>query len=481
VITVINIVGGLIIGISHGMGIAEAAGVYTRLTVGDGLVSQIPAFIISISAALLVTRATSVSNLGEDVLNQVFSQPMALIISAGFLVALAVTDLPKIPLLLLATGCAGIAYVMEESVKTTAKAKAAEQKAQRSEPEPVTAAPGVDPLEIEVGYGLIRMVDRSQGGDLRERVQAIRRQLAEELGIVIPPIRIRDNTVKLGGNDYVIKIKGVPVATGTAYPDSYLAMDSGLASGKLQGIETKEPAFGLPATWVTAAERARAENMGYTVVDAASVVTTHLTEVIKSRANEIVTRQKVQEMLDNVKKTNAPLVDELIPNILKVGDIQKVLQNLLKERVPIRDLDTILETLSDYGPRTKDAQILTEYVRNALGRWISRQYEEKGKIFVVTADPALEDRIAAAIQHSDAGAYITLPPEMAQQITSAAVGELNKLLNAGHLPIILTNSQVRWQIRRLIEGVLPSVVVLSYNEIARDVEVESMGMISGAR
>ena len=481
VITIINIVGGLIIGVSHDMNLTEAASVYTRLTIGDGLVSQIPAFIISISAALLVTRATSVSNLGEDVLNQVFGQPMALIISAGFLVALAVTDLPKIPLLMLAAACGGIAYIMEHNVKTAAKAKAAQQKAQRPEPEQITSAPGVDALEIEVGYGLIRMVDRAQGGDLRERVQAIRRQLAEETGLVIPPIRIRDNAVKLGSNDYVIKIKGVPVAGGVAYTDCYLAMDSGLASGKLQGIETKEPAFGLPATWVTAAERARAENMGYTVVDAASVVTTHLTEVIKSRAHEILTRQRVQEMLDQVKKTNAALVDELVPNLLRAGDVQKVLQGLLRERVSIRDLETILETLSDYAQRTKDAQVLTECVRNALGRWISRQYEEKGKIYVVTVDPALEDKISAAVQHSDTGSHLTLTPEAAQQITSAAVGELNKLFNAGHLPIIMTNSQVRFHLKRLVEGVVPNVAVLAFNEIAREVEIESMGMITVAR
>jgi flagellar biosynthesis protein FlhA len=478
IITIINIVGGLIIGVSHQMGLADAANVYTRLTIGDGLVSQIPAFIISISAALLVTRATSVSNLGEDVLNQVFGKPMALFISAGFLLALALTDLPKIPLLLLAGGCAGIAYVMQQSTKTAAKVKAAEQKTERKEPEPVTAAPGVDPLEIEVGYGLIRMVDRAQGGDLRERVQAIRRQLAEELGIVIPPIRIRDNTVKLGGNDYVIKIKGVPIATGTAYPDYYLAMDSGLATGKLTGIETKEPAFGLPATWVTSAERARAENMGYTVVDAASVVATHLTETVKSRAWEILTRQRVQEMLDNVKRASPALVDELVPALLRVADVQKVLQNLLRERVSIRDIETILETLGDFAPRTKDAEILTEYVRNALGRWICRQYEEKGKVFVVTVAPTLEDRIAAAVQHGETGSFLSLPPESVQQVTAAAVKELTRLLNAGHLPVILSGPQIRAQLKRIIEGVLPSVVVLAYNEIAREVEVESMGTIT---
>ena len=478
VITIINIVGGLIIGVSHGMSLADAAGVYTRLTIGDGLVSQIPAFIISISAALLVTRATSVSNLGEDVLNQVFSKPMALTISAGFLVALAVTELPKIPLLLLAGGCAGIAYIMEQSAKTAVKAKQAQEKTERKEPEPITAAPGVDPLEIEVGYGLIRMVDRAQGGDLRERVQAIRRQLAEELGVVIPPIRIRDNTVKLGGNDYVIKIKGVPVAASSAYPEMYLAMDSGLASGKLTGIETKEPAFGLAATWITSAERTRAENMGYTVFDATSVIATHLTETVKSRAWEILTRQRVQEMLDNVKKSSPALVEELVPTVLRVADVQKVMQNLLRERVSIRDIETILETLGDCAARTKDVEILTEYVRNALGRWICRQYEEKGKVHVVTVAPQLEDRIGAAIQHAETGSYLTLPPEVAQQITSAATRELTKLLNAGHLPVVLTSPQIRAQLRRLMEGVLPGVVVLSYNEIAREFDIESMGMVT---
>lgn len=478
IITVINIVGGLIIGVSHGMGIGEAAEVYTKLTIGDGLVTQIPAFVISISAALLVTRATSVSNLGEDVLAQVFAKPMALLISGGFLLTLLVTDLPKIPLLLLACGCIGIAYIVEGDHKATAAARKVEARAQHKEPEPVASTPGIDPLEVEVGYALIRMVDRSQGGDLRERVQAIRRQLAEESGVIIPPIRIRDNTIRLGGNDYVIKIKGVPVASGVAYPDHYLAMDSGLASGKLQGIATKEPAFGLPATWVTAAERTRAENMGYTVVDAPSVVATHLTETIKARASEILTRQKVQEMLDEVKKTSPALVDEVVPSLLRVGDVQKVLQNLLRERVSIRDMETILEVLGDYATRTKDTEILTEYVRNGLARWISHQYEEGGKVYVVTMAPALEDRINACIQHNDGGSYMTMPPEVAKQITAAAVKELEKLLNGGHLPIILTSPQIRSQARRLVEGVLSSVVVLAYNEIVPEMEVESVGMIS---
>jgi flagellar biosynthesis protein FlhA len=478
IINVINIVGGLVIGLMHGMGLSDAVSVYTTLTIGDGLVTQIPAFIISISAALLVTRATSVSNLGEDVLNQVFGKPMALVISAGFLVAMAVTGLPAVPLLAMAVGCGGIAYIVDKQRSTATQAKETAAKAERKEPEPVTAVQSVDPLEIEVGYGLIRMVDRAQGGDLRERVQAIRRQLADELGLVIPPIRIRDNTVKLAGNDYVIKIKGVPVASASAYPDHYLAMDNGLASGKLQGTETKEPAFGLAATWITSAERTRAENMGYTVVDAASVVATHLTETIKNHAGDILSRQRVQEMLDRVKQASPALVDEVTPALLKVGDIQKVLQSLLRERVSIRDIDTILETLGDYAARTKDPEILTEYVRNGLGRWISRQYEESGKIHVITLSPVLEDRVNAAIQHTENGSYLTLPPEVAKKVTEATVKQLEKLLTAGHLPIILTSPQIRSQVRRLMEGVLSSVVVLAYNEISREVEVESMGMVT---
>jgi len=478
VITIINIVGGLIIGLSHGMSVSEAASVYTRLTIGDGLVTQIPAFIISISAGLLVTRANALTNLGEEVLGQVFAKPMALLISSGFLVVLAVTDLPKLPLVMLAASCAGIAYMVTRSRNALAEAEKKAQKPAAPEPEPLPVAPRVDPLEVEVGYGLIRLVDRSQGGDLRERVQAIRRQIADELGLVIPPIRIRDNTVSLGANDYVIKIKGVPVASGEAYPDHYLAMDSGLATGKLQGIETKEPAFGLPATWVSSAQRTSAENMGYTVVDAASVVATHLTETVKAHAEEILTRQKVQEILDRVKETSPALVDEVVPNLLRVGDVQKVLQNLLRERVPIRDIETILEVLGDYAGRTKDTEILTEYARNALGRWITTQYADHGKIHVVTLDPALEDRISAAIEHSETGSYLTLPPETARAITSAAAEELQKLLSGGHLPIILTSPQVRAQVKRLMEQVLPAVVVLAFNEISQEVEVESLGMIT---
>ncbi len=478
VITIINIVGGLIIGLSHGMSVGEAAAVYTRLTIGDGLVTQIPAFIISVSAGLLVTRANALSNLGEEVLSQVFARPMALLISAGFLVILAVTELPKIPLVALAGACVGIAYVVDHSRKAAAVAEREKEKARPPEPEAPPVAPRVDLLEIEVGYGLIRLVDRSQGGDLKERVQAIRRQIADELGLVVPPIRIRDNTVNLSANDYMIKIKGVPVASGQAYPDHFLAMDSGLASGKLQGIETREPAFGLAATWVTSAQRPSAENMGYTVVDATSVVATHLTETIKAHADEILTRQRVQEMLDRVKETSPALVEELVPNSLRVGDVQKVLQNLLRERVPIRDIETILEILGDYAQRTKDTEILTEYARNALGRWISHLYAEEGRIFVITLNPSLEDRISAGIEHSDSGSYLTMPPEVARKISSATVKELEKLLTAGHLPIILTSPQVRHQVRRLIEQVLPSVVVLGYNEISREVEVESLGMVT---
>lgn len=478
VITIINIVGGLIIGLSNGMAVGEAAGVYTRLTIGDGLVTQIPAFIVSISAGLLVTRANSVSNLGEEVLNQVFAKPMALLISGGFLLLLAITELPKVPLVMLAAACGGIAYVVRQSRKAIAAAAEQKEREKAPAPEPMPVAPKVDPLEMEVGYGLIRLVDRAQGGDLRERVQAIRRQIAEELGLVIPPIRIRDNTVSLGANDYVIKIKGVPVASAQAYPEHYLAMDSGVATGKLTGIETKEPAFGLPAVWVTEAERASAENMGYTVVDAASVAATHLTETIKAHADEILTRQKVQELLDRVKETSPALVEELVPNLLRVGDIQKVLQNLLRERVPIRDIETILEALGDCAARTKDPDILTEYARNALARWISHQYEQDGRIFVVTLAPALEDRISAAIEHSDSGSYLTLPPEVAQAVTSAAVGELEKLLSAGHMPVILTGPQTRAQVKRLVGQVLPSVAVLSYNEVSSETEVESVGMIA---
>lgn len=478
IITIINIVGGLIIGLSHKMSVGDAVGVYTRLTIGDGLVTQIPAFIISISAGLLVTRSTSRSNLGEEVIAQVFGKPMALFIAAGFLVTLGVTDLPKVPLVVLAAACVGIALIVERSRKQTTAAVEAKVKAKSSEPEPAPVAPRVDPLEIEVGYGLIKLVDRAQGGDLRERVQAVRRQIAEELGVVIPPIRIRDNTVSLGANDYLIKIRGIAVASGQAYPDHFLAMDSGLATGKLQGIETREPAFGLAASWITAAQRTSAENMGYTVVDSASVVVTHLTETIKAHCDEILTRQRVQEILDRVKQTSPALVDELVPNLLRVGDVQKVLQNLLRERVPIRDLETILEALGDSASRTKDPEILTEYVRNALARWITRQYEEDGRVFVVTVDPDLEDRINASIERTDTGSYLTFPPEVAGRITSAAVKELEKLLSAGHSPVILTSPQIRLQLKRLIEQVMPSVAVVAFNEISREVEVESLGMIT---
>jgi flagellar biosynthesis protein FlhA len=403
---------------------------------------------------------------------------MALVISACFLVVLAVTELPKIPLILLAASCAGIAYFVDKQRTEAVVAEKKKEKSRAPEPEVMPVAARVDPLEIEVGYGLIRLVDRTQGGDLKERVQAIRRQIVDEMGLVIPPIRIRDNTVSLGANAYTIKVRGVPVASGEAYAEHFLAMDSGLATGKLQGIKTREPAFGLDATWITASQRSSAENMGYTVVDPASVIATHLTETIKAHCEDILTRQKVQEILDRVKETSPALVEDLVPTLLRVGDVQKVLQNLLHERVPIKDVETILEALGDYAPRTKDAEILTEYARNALSRWIANQYAADGKVHVVTVDPALEDRIGAAIEHSDAGSYLTLPPEAARAISSAATKELEKLLNAGHMPVVLTSPQIRAQLRRLLEQVLPSVAVIAYNEISREVVVESLGMIT---
>jgi flagellar biosynthesis component FlhA len=354
-------------------------------------------------------------------------------------------------------------------------AKHARNVAERSEPIPI--AEGVDLLAVEVGYGLAKMVDRAQGGNLRERIEAMRRQLVEGLGIVIPPIGIRDNTPMLGANDYVIKVKGVKVASGSVYLDHYLAMDAGLATGKLQGMETKEPAFGLPATWISLADRDRAEGSGYTVVDAALVVATHLTETIKTHAGDILTWQRVQDTLDSARRTSPALVKEVTPALLKVGEIRRVLQNLLRERVSIRDIETILETLADHAGRTRDTEILTEYVRNSLRRWISGQYEEAGTIHVVTLAPTVEKAISAAMQRTDSGSYLTLAPAMAKKITDATAKQLERLLSAGHLPVVLTSPQIRSQFRKFMEGGLPSIIVLAYNEIPQELEVTSMGMV----
>jgi flagellar biosynthesis protein FlhA len=480
IITLINIIGGFIIGlVKLGWGWKEALYTFTLLTIGDGLVSQIPALIVSISAGLIVTRATAESNLGREFMGQIFSDWKILLITAIFLGFLALTPLPTIPLLLIGTIVFILSRVLKQaSERATRIETIKKEKEAARRPERVEGLLHVDPMELEIGYGLIRMVDPDQGGMLLERVTRIRRQMALDLGIVVPPIRIRDN-IQLEPNQYVIKIRGVKVAEGFVMPDNYLAMDSGVATGPIEGIRTKEPAFGLPAYWITEQEKQKAEALGYTVVDATTVLSTHLTEVIKSHAADLLTREDVNTLLRTLEETNPSVVKEVVPNVLKPGEVQKVLQNLLREGVSIRDLGSILETLSDYAPRIRDPEILTEYVRNALARSICHQYIEKeGRMYVITLDPKLEDLIRSAIERTEHGSYLSMSPVVFNKVVERISKEVQRLMSAGHSPVILCSPQIRYHVKRITEQIQPGIAVLSYNEILKDVRVESMGMVS---
>ncbi|MDB5305523.1 MAG: Flagellar biosynthesis protein FlhA, partial [Phycisphaerales bacterium] len=481
IVTVINIVGGLYIGLAERhWELMPCLELYTKLTIGDGLVSQLPAFVTSLGAGLIVTRSSSRKNMGEEMLGQLFAKPRAMIVAAGFLLLLMVTGLPKIPLLIMGSCCGGLAWMLtrDERRATVAAAAREREKVAKKEPEKVEKLLDVDTMELEVGYGLVKLVDAGRGGDLLERISLIRRQIAIDLGIIVPPVRIRDN-MQLGANDYAVKIKGQTVARGVTYPEQFLAMDNGATSGAIPGgTLTTEPAFGLPAYWITEPERANAEMMNYTVVEASAVLATHLTEVIKSHAHELLTRQEVKNLLDNLKTRVPALVEEVVPTQVKPGELQKVMQNLLRERVPVRDLEGILETLGDYAARTKDLDVLTEYVRNTLARAICKQYvDERDRLWCVTLDPALEELINGHLERSERGTTNTMPPQTAQTIVQQVSAKVAELTQAGRSAVLLCSPQIRSPLRRMIEASLPQVAVLAYNEIVAEVVVEAVAMV----
>jgi flagellar biosynthesis protein FlhA len=483
IITFVNILGGLYVGmVEHGWDIWGCMKLYTVLTIGDGLVSQIPAFIVSLGAGLIVTRTSSRGDLGDEVMHQMLARPKALVIACGFLALMSVTGLPKVPLIIMAVCCGGVAYMLTRSEKqAVARAKHAEREqaaAVKKEPEKVETLLGLDTLELEVGYGLVKMVDTSKGGDLLDRISMIRRQIAMDLGIIVPPCRIRDN-IQLGANDYIVKIKGQAVAKGETYPEQFLAMDNGATSGPIPGGSlTTEPAFGLPAYWITESERSHAEMMNYTVVEASAVLATHLTEIIKSHAHELLTRQEVKNLLENLKQRSPALIEEVVPTQIKPGELQKVMQNLLRERVAVRDLETILETLGDFASRTKDLDVLTEYVRNALGRAICKQYvDEKDRLWCLTLDPALEELINGHLDRSERGTTNTMPPQTAQQVVQQVANKTAELTQTGRSAVILCGPQVRMSLRRMIEGGLPHVAVLAFNEVPPEISVEAVALV----
>jgi flagellar biosynthesis protein FlhA len=483
IITVINIFGGMYVGmVEHGWALFETAKLYTILTIGDGLVSQIPAFIVSLGAGLIVTRSSSRADLGDEILGQMFSKPAALVVAAIFLGTMAVTGLPAFPMLVMGGCCAGLAIVLSRNTKRTEAATKqneldASKAAAAKEPDKVEKLLDVDTMELEVGYGLVKLVDESKGGDLLSRISMIRRQVAIELGIIVPPVRIRDN-MRVSANDYAIKIRGQSVAAGVTYPDQFLAMDNGATSGPIPAAEqTIEPAFGLPAYWITESQRSQAELMNYTVVEATSVLATHLTEIIKRHAHELLTRQEVKNLIENLKQKSPALVEEVIPTQIKPGELQRVMQNLLRERVPVRDLETIVETLGDWHSRTKDLDVLTEYCRNALARTICKQYvDETDKLWCVTLDPAVEDLI---IGHIDREKNTnSMPPQTQQTIVRRVADKVAELTQMGRNAVVLCSPQIRAPLRRMIEAAIPQVAVMGYNEVVADIQVEAVGLVS---
>ncbi len=493
IITAVNILGGLLIGwLVKGWDVARTAEVFTILTIGDGLASQIPAFIIAIASALVVTRSGSKTDLGTEMTGQLTANPTALAITSGFILLLAMTPLPTLPLLTLGGLIGAGAWTMRrrERVRREVEKQAADQATRQPVSPPVEDLLKVDTLELEVGYGLVSLVDAHQGGDLLERIAAIRRQLAAELGLVMPPVRIRDN-VTLQPTHYRVKIRGSVVAEGETRPGMLLAMDSGIATGKISGIATREPAFGIDAWWIEPAARQRAESMNYTVVDPTSVLTTHIAELVRDHADELLTREEVNNLLTQLRQRAAKLVEDTVPKVVGPGELQKVLQALLRERVPIRDLETILETLSDWSGKTKDLEVLTEYVRNGLRRSICQQFavptdpassgslrRHPLRVVCVTLDPSLEDLISGYIDRSPVGTMLTMPAGVAGMIARRISEALRPVTSAGHQPVVIASPQVRAQVRQLLEPYVPNVAVLGYNEIVPGIEVESMGLVT---
>lgn len=484
IILLINLIGGFIIGMMvHGMDFATALSTYSVLTIGDGLVSQIPALLISTAAGLIVTRASSEGNLAEELTGQLLSYPKLLYIVAVTVAFLGLfTPIHMITTLPLAGLLAFAAYRMGQNLnkKQIAEEQLVEEKQieEVRSPESVINLLSVDPIEFEFGYGLIPLADTGQGGDLLDRIIMIRRQCALEMGLVVPIIRIRDN-IQLKPNEYVIKIKGNTVGGGELLLNHYLAMSPGYDDESINGIETIEPSFGLPALWIDESVKERAELSGYTVVDPPSVVATHLTELIKRHGHELIGRQETKMLVDNLRDNYPVLVDDLIPSVLAIGDVQKVLAKLLREKISIRDLVTIFETLADYGTYTKDPDILTEYVRQSLSRQITQQFSQVGETLkVITVGPNLEKKISESVQQSEQGSYLALDPTSTQTIYQRLSEQINRLLQTGQQPIVLTSPTIRMYLRQVIERTMQDIPVLSYSELEPNIEIQSVGVVN---
>ncbi len=484
IITFVNIIGGIATGmIWQDMEIMDALQKYVILTIGDGLVSQIPSLLISLSTGILVTKGSKDADFGTVLIRQLFGIPKVLYLVGAVVAGLGIiTPLPDLVFLTLGL----IFIVVGRQIAATLETAQIEGEIDMEEaaaeeiraPENVNSLLQVDPIELEFGYGIIPLADVNQGGDLLDRVVMIRRQIALELGTVVPIIRLRDN-IQLNPNQYIIKIKGIQVSEGEILFDHYMAMNPGYVEEEITGIPTFEPSFHLPAIWITEGQRERAESMGYTVVDPPSIIATHLTEIIRQYISELLTRQDVQNLVNNLKETNPSLVDELVPKLLGLGEVQKVLQNLLKEGISIRDLLTIFETLADYASTTRDTDILTEYVRQSLKRAISSRFFPSNETSsVVTLDPKLEQEIMGSVKQTENGAYLTLDPEKTKAIMASVGSEIAKLENLGKNPIIITSPIVRMYFKRLTEDYYKDLIVVSYNEIEGSIELQSVGMVT---
>jgi flagellar biosynthesis protein FlhA len=483
IIVLINIVGGIVMGMRQGMPATDALQHYTILTVGDGLVSQIPSFIIATASAVIITKTSSSESLGKDLSGQMLSQPNAVAFAGGILAIFSIIPgLPKLPFMILAGFFGILFFLLKRSSKKLAVEEMEQRETNKNAHEPqseegVEKLFHVDRMGIEVGYKIVPLVDPQKNGGILERINALRRQMARDMGMIVPPIRVRDN-LQLGANQYVIKIRGQDVAKGDIFPDCYLAIDSGTTTKSVEGTKTFDPAYGLPALWISGAGKDDAEASGYTIVDPVSVMITHLTEIIKNHAYEILCREDVQKLIENLKKESPTIVDELTPGIMPLGNVQEVLKNLLKEHVPIRDMATILETIADHVPTTKDTELLTEYVRQRLSRTICQRYQNgEGKIGVVSFDPQLEQSIANAIHKTERGNVLALEPNMAQKLIDRLIEVIKGSLASGYEVVLLTSSNVRSHVRRLIENALPQVAVLSYKEISSGVKIDSVGIV----
>lgn len=489
IVTLINLIGGIAVGLIAGGDISSVISTYSTSTVGDGLMSQIPALLISVATGMLVTRSTSDADLNTDVVKQFTSQPMVLVIAGSVLPLLIVIGFPPIQVLALSAGLIGAGAAVYRNEK---EALANLEQEAPSVVEEVTseveyyknldnvyALLTVDPISVEVGYSLLPLVDQHSGGHFMDRIVMLRKQFADEMGVVIPPVRMRDSS-QLNPNQYEVKLKGESVAIGEVLVDHYLALvPSDLPENdQIDGIDTVDPAFGMPAKWVSEEKKIRAEMAGYTLIDATSVIITHLSELIRTHAYELLTRQEVKKMLENLKKTNSAIVDDTVPSVISYSELQKVLKNLLREDIPVCDMETILETVADYAPTVKDSDMLTEYVRQSLKRTITHRFSEAGQMKVLTLDGEIENKIINNVKKMEGGAYLALDPAVIQKIVASTTEKVNEMRRLVQTPIILTSPIVRIYYKKLLDQFCPNVVVLSFNDVDSCVQIQSLGVIA---